>query len=68
MEKTTIFITFPGKKRSNWEKIQKKLVRASTVDHGLFFQISHIWPTFIFGVSNAPDIFFFLLFLEKQVK
>ena len=65
MQKTPIFITFSGKKRSNWEKIKKKLVRASIADHGLFFQISHIWPTFIFGVSNAPDTFFFLLFLGK---
>ena len=40
-------------------KPPKKLVRASTADHDLFFQISHIWPTFIFGVSNAPDTFFF---------
>ena len=58
-KKTTIFITFSGKKRSNWKKIKKKLLQASTADHDLFFQISHIWPTFIFGVSNPPDIFFF---------
>ena len=59
MQKTPIFITFSGKKRSNWKNIKKKLFGASTVDHDLFFQISHIWPTFIFGVSNAPDTFFF---------
>ena len=65
MQKNPIFITFSGKKRSNWEKIKKKLFWASTADHDLFFQISHIWPTFIFGVSNALDTFFFLLFLQK---
>ena len=59
MQKTPIFITFSGKKRSNWKKIKKKLLQASTADHDLFFQISHFWPTFIFGVSNAPDTFFF---------
>ena len=66
MQKKPIFITFPGKKRSNWEKILKKLVRASTVDHGLFFQISHIWPTFIFGVLNAADTFFFTFSGENR--
>ena len=65
MQKTPIFITFSGKKRSNWKEIKKKLLQASTADHDLFFQISHIWPTFIFGVSNATDTFFFLLFLGK---
>ena len=55
--KTPIFITFSGKKRSNWKK-SKELLRASTVDHDLFLQMSHIWPTFIFGASNAPDTFF----------
>ena len=65
MQKTPIFITFPGKKRSNGEKIKKKLLRASTADHDLFFQISHIWPTFIFGVSNATDTFFFYFFCKK---
>ena len=64
MQKKPYFITFSGKKRSNWKKILKKLLRASTADHDLFFQISHIWPTFIFGVSNAPDTFF-KLFLGK---
>ena len=64
VQKTPSLITFSGKKRSNWKKIKKKLLQASTADHDLFFQISHIWPTFIFGVSNAPDIFF-LLFLGK---
>ena len=59
MQKNPIFITFSGKKRSNWKKIKKQLLRASTADHDLFLQISHIWPTFIFGVSNAPDTFFF---------
>ena len=59
MQKTPIFITFPGKKRSNWEKIKKKLLQASTADHDLFFQISLIWPNLRFGVSNAPDTFFF---------
>ena len=59
MQKTPIFITFSGKKRSNWEKIQKKLVRASTADHGLFFQISHIWPAFIFGCQMLRTHFFF---------
>ena len=28
-----IFINFWGKKRSNWEKFKKKLLRASTRDH-----------------------------------
>ena len=65
-KKTPIFITFSGKKRSNWKEIKKKLLRASTADHDLFCQISHIWPTFIFGVSNAMDTFFFLLFLGKN--
>ena len=58
-KKPHIFITFSGKKRSNWKKIKKKLLRASTADHDLFFHISHIWPTFIFGVSNASHTFFF---------
>ena len=66
MQKTPIFITFSGKKRSNWKEIKKKLLRASTADYDLFFQISHIWPTFLFGVSNATDTFFFLLFLGKN--
>ena len=65
MQKNPIFITFPGKKEVKLGKNQKKLAQASTADHSLFFQISHIWPTFIFGVSNAPDTFFFLLFLGK---
>ena len=68
MQKPPIFITFSGKKRSNWKNFLKKLLRASTADHDLFFQISHIWPTFIFGVSNAPDTFFFYFFWEEQVK
>ena len=68
VQENPIFITFPGKKRSNWEKIQKQLLRASTADHDLFFQISHIWLTSIFEVSNAPDTFFFYFSWEKQVK
>ena len=68
MQKNPIFITFPGKKWSNGEKIKKKLLWASTVDHDLFFQISLTWPNLRFGVSNALDTFFFLLFLRKQVK
>ena len=35
--KNPIFITFSGKKRSNWKKIKKKMLRASTADHDLFF-------------------------------
>ena len=66
MQKNPTFITFSGKKRSNWKKIKKKLVRASTADHDLFFQISHIWPTFIFRVSNAPDTFFWYFFCENR--
>ena len=58
VQKIPIFIIFSGKKRSNWKEIKKKLLRASTADHDLFFPISHIWPTFIFGVSNATDTFF----------
>ena len=41
-KKKPIFITFSGKKRSNWKKIKKELLWASTADHDLFFQISHI--------------------------
>ena len=66
MQKTPIFITFSGKKRSNGEKIKKKLFRASTADHDLFFQISLIWANLRFGVSNAPDTFFFYFFCENR--
>ena len=60
MCKKLLFLSlFVEKKRSNWKFFLKKLLRASTADHDLFFQISHIWPTFIFEVSNAPDTFFF---------
>ena len=57
--KNPYFYHFFWKKEVKLERNQKKLLRASTADHDLFFQISHIWPTFIFGVSNATDTFFF---------
>ena len=67
MCKKPLFLSlFLEKKRSNWKEIKKKLLQASTADHDLFFQISHIWPTFIFGVSNAPDTFFFYFSCENR--
>ena len=42
VQKIPIFIIFSRKKRSNWKEIKKKLLQASTADHDLFFQISHI--------------------------
>ena len=66
MEENPIFITFSGKKRSNWEKIKKKLVRASTADHDLFFQISHIWPTFIYLGCQMLRTHFFFTFSGKN--
>ena len=68
MGKKPYFYHFFWKKEVKLEKIQKKLLQTSTADHDLFFQISHIWPTFIFGVSNALDTFFFYFFWVKQVK
>ena len=67
MCKKPLFLSLFLEKRGQIGKkeIKKKLLQASTADHDLFFQISHIWPTFIFGVSNATDTFFFLLFLGK---
>ena len=59
MQKTPIFITFCGKKRSNWKEIKKKLLQASTADHDLFFQISHIWPTLYLGCQMLRTLFFF---------
>ena len=67
MCKRPLFLSLFLEKRGQIGKtIKKKLLRASTVDHDLFFQISHIWPTFIFGVSNAPDTFFFYTFSAKN--
>ena len=59
MQKKPYFFHFFWEKEVKLGKNKKKLLRASTADHDLFFQISHIWPTFIFEVSNAPDTFFF---------
>ena len=60
MCKKPIFLSLFLEKRGQiGKKSKNKLLRASTADHDLFFQISHIWPTFIFGVSNATDTFFF---------
>ena len=67
-EKPLFLSLFLEKRGQIGKKSKKKLLQASTVDHDLFFQISHIWPTFIFGVSNATDTFFFYFFWEKQVK
>ena len=67
MCKKPLFLSlFLEKKRSNGEKIKKKLLQASTADHDLFFQISLIWPNLRFGVSNAPDTFFFYFFCENR--
>ena len=68
MCKKTLFLSLFLEKEVKLEKIQKKLLQTSTADHDLFFQIWHIWPTFIFGVSNALDTFFFYFFWVKQVK
>ena len=69
MCKKTLFLSLFWKKEVKLGKKSKKSWwRASTAGHALFFQISHIWPTFIFGVSNAPDTFFFLLFLGKTAE
>ena len=40
--KKPLFLSLSLEKRSNWKKIKKKLLWASTADHDLFFQISHI--------------------------
>ena len=67
MWKKPLFLSlFVGKRGQIGKKSKKKLLRASTADHDLFFHISHIWPTFIFGVSNAPDTFFFYFFCENS--
>ena len=57
--KKPLFLSLFLEKRGQIGKKSKKLLQASTVDHDLFFHISHIWPTFIFGVSNAPDTLFY---------
>ena len=61
MCKKPLFLSLFLEKRGQiGKKIKKKLVQASTADHGLFFQISHIWPTFyIWGVKCSGHIFFF---------
>ena len=65
--KNPYFYHFFWKKEVKLERNQKKkLLRASTANHDLFFQISHIWPTFIFGVSNATNTFFFFTFSGKN--
>ena len=66
MCKKPLFSLLFLEKRSNGEKIKKKLLQASTADHDLFFQISLIWPNLRFGVSNAPDTFFFYFFCENR--
>ena len=66
MCKKPLFLSLFLEKRSNGEKIKKKLLQASTADHDLFFQISLIWPNLRFGVSNAPDTFFFYFFCENR--
>ena len=64
--KKTLFLSLFLEKRGQIGKKSKKLLRASTADHDLFFHISHIWPTFIFGVSNAPDTFFFTFSMKNR--
>ena len=50
---------FFWKKEVKLGKNQKKAGAGINCGPWPIFQISHIWPTFIFGVSNAPDTFFF---------
>ena len=66
MCKKTLFLSLFLEKRGQIGKKSKKLLWASTADHDLFFHISHIWPTFIFGVSNAPDTFFFTFSVKNR--
>ena len=65
MQKNPIFITFLGKRGQIGKKSKKSWCGHQLRTMTYFSKISHIWPTFIFGVSNAPDTFFFLVFLGK---
>ena len=65
MQKKPIFITFPGKKRSNGEKIKKKA--GAGINCGpwpIFPNITHLTQFKIWGVKCSGHIFF-LLFLWK---
>ena len=60
MGKKPIFIIFGGKKRSNWKKFKKRLLRASTRDHDPSWDNTKIWPTLIF-LRCAPSNTFAML-------
>ena len=65
MQKNPIFITFSGKKRSNWEKIKKKA--GAGINCGpwpIFPNITHLTHFYFWGVKCSGH-FFFLLFLGK---
>ena len=65
MQKTPIFITFSGKKRSNWKKIKKKA--GAGINCGpwpIFPNITHLTHFYIRGVKCFGHIFF-KLFLQK---
>ena len=57
MGKKPIFIIFGGKKRSNWKKFKKTLMRASTRDHDPFWANTKIWPTLIFPRCTPSNTF-----------
>ena len=63
--KKPYFYHFFWKKEVKLGRNKKKAGAGINCGPWPIFQISHISPTFIFGVSNAPDTFFFLLFLGK---
>ena len=60
MQKTPIFILFPGKKRSNWEKNQKKAGAGINCGPWLIFpNITHLTHFYIWGVKCSGHFFFF---------
>ena len=65
MQKTPIFITFPGKKRSNWEKIKKKAVVGINCGPWPIFPNTKHLTHFYIWVVKCSGHFFFILFLGK---
>ena len=60
MEKNPIFITFCGKKRSNWKEIKKKTVAGINCrPWPIFPNITHLTHFYIWGVKCSGHFFFF---------
>ena len=60
MQKTPIFITFSGKKRSNWKELKKKTVAGINCRlWPIFPNITHLTHFYIWGVKCYGHFFFF---------